>query len=90
MCDSHLLHILEPWRLVYKVYVHLPAAFCMCTAVCLLLQYDLDDNGKLDSKEFVKMVATLGADVSRTEAEAAMEVRRLTCNSVSNMYTHNM
>jgi Ca2+-binding EF-hand superfamily protein len=42
-----------------------------------LLQYDLDDNGKLDSNEFVKMVATLGADVSRTEAEAALEVSQL-------------
>jgi Ca2+-binding EF-hand superfamily protein len=42
-----------------------------------VLQYDLDDNGKLDSNEFVRMLATLGADVSRTEAEAAMEVRHL-------------
>ncbi|WIA41955.1 hypothetical protein OEZ86_009259 [Tetradesmus obliquus] len=37
-------------------------------------QYDLDDNGRLDSNEFVKMLGTLGADVSTSEAEAAMEI----------------
>lgn len=41
-----------------------------------LPQYDLDDNGRLDSNEFVKMLGTLGADVSTSEAEAAMEVSR--------------
>ncbi|KAF6252558.1 hypothetical protein COO60DRAFT_1552594 [Scenedesmus sp. NREL 46B-D3] len=37
-------------------------------------EFDLDDNGKLDTNEFVKMVVMLGAEFSRTEAEAAMEV----------------
>eukprot|EP00882_Tetradesmus_deserticola_P001774 GHRQ01001906.1.p1 GENE.GHRQ01001906.1~~GHRQ01001906.1.p1 ORF type:complete len:351 (+),score=150.42 GHRQ01001906.1:100-1152(+) len=37
-------------------------------------EYDLDDNGRLDINEFVKMVATLGTNFSRTEAEAALEV----------------
>lgn len=37
-------------------------------------QYDLDDNGKLDSNEFVKMLQSLGTDVSKDEADAAMEV----------------
>jgi Ca2+-binding EF-hand superfamily protein len=39
------------------------------------MQYDLDDNGKLDSNEFVKMLQSLGTDVSKDEADAAMEVR---------------
>jgi hypothetical protein len=43
-----------------------------CTAC---LQYDLDDNGRLDSTEFVKMLQSLGTDVSKDEADAAMEVR---------------
>lgn len=37
-------------------------------------QYDLDDNGRLDSTEFVKMLQSLGTDVSKDEADAAMEV----------------
>jgi hypothetical protein len=50
---------------------------CYPVAFVATLQYDLDDNGRLDSNEFVKMVATLGADVSTSEAEAAMEVSQL-------------
>jgi Ca2+-binding EF-hand superfamily protein len=38
------------------------------------VQYDLDDNGRLDSSEFVKMLDSLAKDVSRDEADAAMEV----------------
>lgn len=38
-------------------------------------QYDLDDNGRLDSNEFVKMLQVLGRDVTVDEAAAAMEVR---------------
>lgn len=41
----------------------------------LLLQYDLDDNGRIDKNEFVKMLDSLGAGVSAEEAAAAMEVR---------------
>jgi len=37
-------------------------------------QYDLDDNGRLDSNEFVKMLQVLGRDVTEDEAAAAMEV----------------
>ena len=49
----------------------------LCHAVlCCAVQYDLDDNGKLDSNEFVKMLQSLGTDVSKDEADAAMEVSR--------------
>lgn len=44
--------------------------------LCYAVQYDLDDNGKLDSNEFVKMLQSLGTDVSKDEADAAMEVGR--------------
>jgi hypothetical protein len=37
-------------------------------------QYDLDDNGRIDRSEFVKMLDSLGAGVSSEEAEAAMDV----------------
>jgi hypothetical protein len=40
------------------------------------VQYDLDDNGRLDAAEFKKMLQALGAGVSDDEAEAAMQVRR--------------
>lgn len=53
---------------------------CHCYYVCaaaasFLLQYDLDDNGKLDANEFVKMLQQLGTGLSTAETEAAMEVR---------------
>lgn len=38
------------------------------------MQYDLDDNGRIDRSEFVKMLDSLGAGVSAEEAEAAMDV----------------
>lgn len=47
---------------------------CCVPTLCCAVQYDLDDNGKLDSNEFVKMLQSLGTDVSKDEADAAMEV----------------
>ncbi|KAF8058368.1 DYF13 [Scenedesmus sp. PABB004] len=37
-------------------------------------QYDLDDNNKLDAREFRGMLSALGSDVTEDEAAAAMEV----------------
>lgn len=45
----------------------------LCAGI-YILQYDLDDNGRLDRSEFKKMLETLGSSVSEGEADAAFEV----------------
>lgn len=43
-----------------------------CGPLCM--QYDLDDNGRLDRLEFKRMLESLGSQVSEDEADAAFEV----------------
>jgi Ca2+-binding EF-hand superfamily protein len=46
------------------------------------VQYDLDDNGKLDRLEFKRMLESLGSTVSESEADAAFEVNTAGWNSL--------